>query len=437
MRYVRQLELALALAVALSVAAPASAQFDPDRSGNEGPGFKAGRLVLHPGLSLEGGYNSNVFLQNENPDDSFILRLTGYLDVATEPPERQRGGDASLAKPQKIEFRGGIGASYYHYFSGRVPESVGADAHIDFKYNPSEVFTLHVRDVFLRTVQPFTNADTLQGTTSSYGRNTNTASLDLIGRSKGQVLEGRLGYTNFIEFFDADVFQYGNSLTHRVPASLSWAFFPSSALVYEAEYANQQFDEQRVANSATLLSDSNRVTNAIGYNGALTERFSLTAMIGYAAGFYNVGDDFDGVVARVDARWRPRPTISLLAGYERDFRPSFIGNYFEMNRLHADTRFTVSGALQLGIRAWVSFDKSGLALAPDGSLLGTEPYRKDTRFFAGLYGEYRFKAWLALFGQLGYLADFTDFQYFGAQPLLNPAASYQRFDAWLGLRVFY
>ena len=437
MRVVRKLELALALAAVLSLPAAATAQFEGERAGNEGPGFKAGRLVLHPGLSLEGGYDSNVFLQNVNEEDSFILRLTGYLDVATEPPKRQREGDAAKPVPQKIQFRGGLGASYYHYFNGRVPESVAADAHVDFKYNPSEVFTLHVRDEFLRSVRPFTNPNTLEGATTSYGRNTNTATLDLIGRSKSQVLEGHLGYTNFIEFFDSSVFNYGNSLTHRVPALLSWSFFPSSALVWMAEYANQQFDADRVANSSTLLSDNNRVTNSIGYNGALTERFSLTAMIGYAAGFYGLGDDFDGVIGRVEARYKPRPTISLFAGYEHDYRPSFIGNFTRIHRLHADTRFVLSGALQLGIRAWVSFDKSGLALAPDGTLLGNQPYREDIRFYAGLFGEYRFKAWLALFGQIGYLADFTDFQYFGTQPLLDPGGSYQRFDAWLGLRVFY
>ena len=108
-----------------------------------------------------------------------------------------------------------------------------------------------------------------------------------------------------------------------------------------------------------------------------------------------------------------------------------------MNRLFLDTGFVLSGAFQLGVKAWVSFDKSGLALASDGTLLGNEPYRKDTRLYAGLFGEYRFKAWLALFFQAGYLADFTDFQYFGTQPLLDPAAGYQRFDAWIGLRVFY
>ncbi|UCF48028.1 MAG: hypothetical protein JSU89_12795, partial [Myxococcales bacterium] len=92
----------------------------------------------------------------------------------------------------------------------------------------------------------------------------------------------------------------------------------------------------------------------------------------------------------------------------------------------------------LGVKTWASFDRSGLALSPDSTPLDpNQPNREDIRVYAGIFGEYRFKAWLALFGEVGYLADFTDFQYVGVDPLLDPAANYQRFDAWLGLRVFY
>ncbi|MFW2389817.1 MAG: hypothetical protein ACN4G0_15870, partial [Polyangiales bacterium] len=327
--------------------ATADAQgFSDNRAGREGPGFKAGRLVLHPGVAVAGGWDSNVFLENQNPDQSFILRVTGYLDIATEGSDRQAEGESKKAEPQKIQFRGGLGADYYHFFTDRIPDNVGADAHINFAYNPSKVFSLVINDIFTRTVRPFANANTLQGSTISYGRNINTATLDLIGRSKSQVLEGRVGYTNHLEFFDANIYGYGNNMTHRVPASLSWRFFPSSALVYEFEYANQQFaNPDEILASPTLLSKNNRVGNLIGYNGAITERFSLTAMVGYAAGFYKIGEDFDDVIARVDLRWQALPSIFLGLGYLRDVRPSFIGNFVLINRLHATARFVLLGAL--------------------------------------------------------------------------------------------
>ena len=396
---------------------------------------------MHPGASLSKAATIQTSsFENTNEEDSFILRVEGYLDVATEGSERQSQGDTSQVEPQKIQFRGGLGARYYHYFFGRVRDNVGADAHVNFSYNPSKVFSLEVRDLFRRTVRPFSNPNTMTGSTISYGRNLNTAALDLVGRSKSQVLEGRVGYTNSLEFFDANIYGYGNNMTHRVPAMLSWLFFPTSALVYTFEYANQQFQNpDEILTSPTLLSENNRVSNLIGYNGAITERFSLTAMIGYGVGFYKIGEDFDTVIARVETRWQPRSTIGLTAGYERDIRPSFIGNFVTINRLHANTQFTLAGALQLGVKGWVSFDKSGPALTPTvpPMPLGTQLNREDIRVYAGVFGEYRFKAWLALFGEVGYLADFTDFEYLGTAPLLDPAANYQRFEAWLGLRVFY
>ena len=65
------------------------------------------------------------------------------------------------------------------------------------------------------------------------------------------------------------------------------------------------------------------------------------------------------------------------------------------------------------------------------------PTAKTSARHAGIIGEYRFQAWLALIGQAGYLADFTDFEYLGAATDSRPGGKLQRFDAWLGLRVFY
>ena len=39
--------------------------------------------------------------------------------------------------------------------------------------------------------------------------------------------------------------------------------------------------------------------------------------------------------------------------------------------------------------------------------------------------------------QVGYVADFTDYQYLGAPPTPQPLAQFQRWNAWLGIRVFY
>ena len=446
MRYCSKLELALALVAVLgsaSLSATTGAQgFGSDRA--QGRRVQASRWG---GSSCTRASHSKA---GTTPTSSFKTSTKktrsscGSRAISTSPLRGRNGrrqGETNKADPQKIQFRGGLGAHYYHYFFGRIPDNVGADAHVDFSYNPSRVFSLQVRDVFTRSVRPFSDPNTVQGTTISYGLQHQHG----CARPRGPQQESECSKVawatrTIIEFFDASIYGFGNNMTHRVPASLSWLFFPTSALVYQFEYAGQRFQNpDEILTSSTLLSDNNRVSNWIGYNGAITERFSLAAMIGYAAGFYQIGENFDGVIARIDTRWRPRPTIGLNAGFDRDYRLSFIGNFTLMNRLYANVRFTLAGALRLGLTTWVSFDKSGLALRPDGTLLGNQPFREDIRLYAGIFGEYRFKAWLALFGRVGYLADFTDFQYAGTvtDPLLDPAANYQRFEAWLGIRVFY
>ena len=154
-------------------------------------------------------------------------------------------------------------------------------------------------------------------------------------------------------------------------------------------------------------------------------------------GFYELLQDFDDVIARVALAWSPRGTITLDGGYDRNVLPSFIGNFTVVNRLSLNATFVAAGALRIGLRSWVSFDKSGLALTPDGTPVGTELERKDIRTRVALWGEYRFTAWLSIFAEVSYLADFTDFQFLGTDPLIDPLGQYQKFSAWIGLRIFY
>lgn len=441
MRYNSRLSLALASATWL-VAAPSisSAQtFLSDRAASEGPGFRVGRLELHPGVSTQFGWDSNVFLADDDREDSMILRVTGHLDISTVGAQRRAQGDSGQADQPKIDFRAGIAGAYYHWFFDRLRDNASADAYANLDWNPSQAFTLRVRELFRRTVQPFANANTATGDATSFGLNYNSAGLDLIMNSRGNVLQGRLGYTNEFQFFDSVFYEYGDNLTHRAQAGLSWAFFPTSALVYEFDFAFQDFvNPDQVAVSPVELSNNRRINNRIGYNGALTQKLSITALIGYTVGFYDELDDFDAVTARAEARWRPRPTVLVSGGFDRDVLPSFIGNFTTMNRLFANAELTLGGAGILGIRTWVSFDKSGLALAPDGTPVGTELDRTDIRVSATVYGEYRVRAWLAFFAEVGYLADFTDFDYLGNfGPLIDPSGRYQRVQTWVGVRVFY
>ncbi len=441
--------LALKLAIAcaawfLCIPSNSRAQiFLQDRAATEGPGFRVGRLELHPGVLAEMGYDSNVFLENEDPRDSMILRAGAHFDVATVGQQRRSEGDAAQADPAKVAFRAGAAAVYYHYFFDRLRDNVAADGHFDVSYRPNRVFALNVRELFRRSIRPFTdpNVDGVEGEATQYGRNDNFATIELVGSSKSQVLQGRASYTNEIGWFESNYFDYANNMRHRVLGGFDWKFFPTSALVYELDLGFQNYmNPDLVQSSPTLLSDNTTVSNRLGFNGSVTRTLSLTALIGYAVGFYDALDDFDDVIARAEIRWKPRPTISVDGGYDRNVNPSYIGNFTVVNRLFFNTKVAIAGVALLGFRTWVSFDKSGLALTPEGTPLDANGLlrRKDIRYYAGLFGEYRVASWLAFLAEVAYTADFTDFVYSnGLGPLVDPPAQYQKGEAWVGLRIFY
>lgn len=435
-----------------SVRAEAQAWFGPprpqgwlaDRKHLQGPGFRVGNLELHPGVASEVGYDSNVFFQDQGVEDGFLLRLTGHLFLSTLGTERQQEGEAApIPRGRPVIFRGGLRASYYHFFLDAVPDNVGGDAFADVTINPDGRVALRLHETFGRTIRPFTDRAVLDGNDVSFGRNSNVAGADVLFRSHRGVLSGRLGYMLTFDFFDAASFRYANNLVHRLAGSSAWRFFPRTALLYELDVDLQRYPNRDAPLAGSDLSDNVRIENRLGLNGIVTKLFSVATLVGYAAGFFeNVEvDDFEAVTARIEGRYRPRPSIATNFGYVRHFRPSFIGNYARSDRGYVNAMILMGGRFLVGSEAAVSYDKTGIALAPDGSLLGTEARREGIRFSLRLYSEYRIRNWLGLTASAAYLADFTDFEFnTGAFPMAvipDPGAGYQKVEAWLGVRAFY
>ena len=86
-----KLNLKLALLVLVFLPTVASAQvWLPERASREGPGIKLGdSLLLHPGLGVEGGYDTNALRRNNDEAGSGRLRVTPYLDIATRDDKRR------------------------------------------------------------------------------------------------------------------------------------------------------------------------------------------------------------------------------------------------------------------------------------------------------------------------------------------------------------
>ena len=431
----------LLLAVLVVGVAPASAQAQgwlEDRARTEGPGIRVGDLELHPGVGVEIGYDSNVFYEDEIPQGSAILRGTAHLLVSTLSLERLEEG-AAQGGQESVRFRGGLSISGYHFFIDRAKDNVGGDLNLDLTINPHGTFTFRIYENFGRAIRPFTDSGGMSDDIT-YGRNQNVAGAEVSIRSRADILKLRAGYELGYEFFDDDVFDYVDNLSHRIGLDASFRFFPNTAIV-NANLLEFQTYPNSGDEPASLVTNSTRYTSSVGINGAFTNTLSATILGGYSVGFYSNGDDYESIVARVEGRWQPQQDARLALGYERRFRPSFVGNFFREDKGYFTAQTLLGGAFLLGFETSAALYNSGVVLAPDAMTpLGTQAEREGVRVEAKLFAEYRLTNWLGVNTSLRYIADFTDYQYGdpgGAGALPDPAAAYQKFEAWLGVRAFY
>lgn len=436
--------LSLAAFVAVftaSTASTASAQgWLEDRGRAEGPGFRVGNLELHPGFGVEGGYDTNVFYEDGGLDSSWILRLTAHLYVSTLGQQRTNEGESERDSEQNrtVAFQAGVSASYYHFFLDRASNNVAVSGDIDLTFNPDGVFSVRIYDTLRRTIRPF--ADTPDGNAPNYARLMNTAGVELVVENRGGTLSGTLAYEFDIDYFEEEVFDYLFNMKHRLRLGLNWRIFPNTALVHRTEVNFQNYIRPTARGAIPQLSDNRRVASWVGINGAFTRTLGFTALVGYGVGFYEDGDDYNDILVHLEMAYQPHPNMKLAIGYFRDVRTSFVGNFIQQDRIYASGQFLFGGSFLLGAKLAVSFDDTGLALTVGGGeLLGTQERRSDIRLLTNLFAEYRFTDWLGLNATIAYTGGFTDFDYTGPSTAIYPdaPASYNKFEAWLGLRIFY
>ncbi len=423
-----------------------------DRDRAEGPGFRVGDFELHPGLGIEIGYDSNLYYTDDANRlglmrDSAILRAVAHLLFSTRGEQRQQegegGGEGSGAGPPTATFRGGISGSFYHFFNDNSRTNMEVDADLALTILPERTFSIDITENFGRSVRPFTEL-TLAAT--SYARIQNNAGLRLNFQTDGGVLRIGLGYNFLVNYFEDANFGYGNTLGHVIALTETFRFLPQTAIIHDTSFrVNDVLNEATIR--GPLMNDGFLLRTRIGLNGAFTTNFSVLALVGYGAGFFNsratVADTYDqeyeSVVAQVEARWQILPNVRLHFGYDRDFQPSFIGNFMRQDRGYINFQTLVDRVFLLGADVSLGYVEFGAPVDVDGTLLGTAATRGDIRFVGRLFMEYRFTDWLGVNGTFRYQGNFTDFQY-NLRPTMGviaDPASYNKVELWLGVRVFY
>ncbi len=386
--------------------------------------------VLHPDVSLESGYISNVFREEDNPNASGIARLIARIAIATNPPERLSfgGTPGREAAPQTIQFRLGAAAMFEQYLSGdervRDQSNLAADVNARLVAFPQGRLSFVVEEMFQRSTQP-RNFES----DGSLSRDINRFLLGINGRPGGGALLFGLQYINLVDYFESEQSDFANRIQHTFAARSEWQVWPVTQLSLEASIGI--FDQLGSSDGMITKVASNPLRVKLGAASLLTERTTLRSFIGYAKGFYESGPDYSSPIGGVEAGFRYAPAGRVTLGYSFDFHDSINANFFSDHAI-------VFGVHQQIRRVLVDATADLRFRKYDGvpMFIDERTERNDTIFSTLLRGRYVLRDWLLFSGTFQYIVDDTNFTYtVGDSEPDDP--SFERFEVTAGLTAAF
>jgi hypothetical protein len=371
-------------------------------SASEGPGFRLGEqpLTLHPGISVETGYDSNVFYLPDSVGAG-LMRIRGHFDLATLAQEVQQG-EASTADPA-LAFRLSTQMEYREYLTdnpaAQAQRSFSLFAIGNVTLFPRGPFTLALTDLFARTVDP-RNSET----TAQFERDTNRVSL--LAGYRLSAIEFGLGDYFEVNYWENSDLKFANSIIDEAQAFGRLQFLPQStaSLTVRAGYIEYTNDPALQATPIRALAGITTMT---------TRNFGWAASVGVGASLHKTGPSYTNVIGSAEVFAVLPEEARAALGYERDFHDSLFANFFVDDHVFVSYERPLLRLLSARAGAGVRFRHyEGLI---DPSIVGATGYssaQRDDRIYE-FHGDldYRLKAWLA--GGLTYnlMADDTDFRF--------------------------
>jgi hypothetical protein len=451
------LPLAVALAVGV-VTTPTSALAQAwlkDRRLTEGPGFRAGRFELHPGVAGEAGFDSNWLLRssadgasNASPNAPVlpfaVFRITPHLFLSTLGADRKRS-DTSSERPSLV-FRFGGSATYRELIDLKSIDaarnmSLDADARLDIL--PSRPVSLLLSAGFTRSVQPSALGLPEQAFDTSYPR----AGATLVLTPGEGTLSTSLGYSFGAMWFERNAAAAFTHLRHEVQHKTRWFFRPKTSLFHETDFGIVTYVSPE--NAVNVLNNAQPLRSKLGLEGLVTTRVSVLLSAGYGASFVDreaqTARQFDSVIGKAQARFAlgnlsaaegetPASTSTLTVAYSRDFETSYLGNVVGKDSGSLDFSFFPAGG-----KLFTSFSAALTALRYPEVFTTQSSVAPFTllRPEVSLYGEYRVSTSFAL----NATALYAQTLHAGSEVLLDYGGSkfaltYSRAQLFLGARWF-
>jgi len=313
--------------------------------------------VLHGGVTVEGGYDSNVYYTETNTVSSAILRVTPSVDLTNVA----RNGEV----PSGLYFDLRASLMYREYLSDNADvrrlRAFTPTAALNLEHNSGGTLVLGFTDTFSRLQDaPYseTSADIII-------RDNNLAMAQLRWSPGGGRLQGLLRFTNMIDIFETDQLKPANSMTNEGMIDLSWRWLPKTALYLQVRQGYVSYLNDRPAPGLIAAespdfrkSSSYPLRAVVGIRGLITEKTSVALALGYQNAFYEYGPSTQGFLGTTTAAGElvilPLFSTKITFGAHHDFQNSVIGNFFYDDGVYASLAHqTVS---RLIAQLWVAYD---------------------------------------------------------------------------------
>jgi hypothetical protein len=428
--------LGLASLLLLAVVPPASAQSGGHQNWNpysvsvynEGPGFRLGHapLVLHPGIAIDAGYDSNVFYSPVNAAGSGLLRMRAHFDLATLPPLR-RVGDTGTAH-EKIDFRLSTQLEYREYLTPdpavQQLRSLNVFGDLNLIILPRGPFSLRIWDTYVRAVdartQDGTGVPTVDGG-QFFAQNYNRVGLGATIRPGARRIE--IGLTDSFAFtiWETPNFNIGNSIRNEAEAYLHIRFLPETIGTVSARVGYIRYLDQPELEQVPVRAIA-------GVSSTILRWLSVSGHIGYGNSVNLVGGSFNSVLARAEVRFTLPIMTRISVGYDRDFGDTLIANYYIDDRLFLTLDQPLIRRLVARLGGGVRFRRYESLRPP--AVLGFDRYSTTDLTRDDILYEVRAELnvlvtnWLQLGASYTLLGDATEFQFFPAGGGMPFQASY-------------
>jgi len=339
------LRCGVALASVWLLAASANAEV-PIPKTEDGEGLPVGqRSVVHLGVAVPIGLDSNVFSsdRNEDPQPAGFIYPSAWVGIGN----REVRDGLLMSPPERTgrvaDYGFSIIGGFRQLLSGdpvvrsQPRFSIGARGRLNLL--PGRRFSLVANEDYYYGSDP-TNFR-VDGRSFNLNRHDQHADVTMYFRPGGGRLSLSLGYLNeLLRFIDGSQYRSNrnvNGLLHET----KWRFLPKSALVFEYQFFFTRYLAEDIGVGRNESSFAHRFNT--GYRGQLQRRLTLDAIIGWGLAFYRAdvnGPDFSGLIGNITLSYYPTLESQLQLSLFRDFHDSLWGNYYVDNGVRAFARHT-------------------------------------------------------------------------------------------------